>query len=308
MGRLLGSSAATSTRRALGHMALSATLWAFMNLFARLASTTAPWALVGATRAFIGAFVAFGVARARGASLVVHDRRTLFWRCLFGTASMTGTFLALSSPSLPLGDTVTLLNLSPVFLALLAPVVLRERTSGSTVLALTIALAGVVLVLRPEALFAHAPRPFPATGAIGASTTALLALVASFFASLAMMMLRRVGQHETPEGIAFQFSLFAGFALTLIALLDLRLPSLRGAGFMVLAGVCAGFAQLGMTRAYALERAARVGGLAYLSVVVSALLGAALLGERPDTLAVIGMVLVIAGGLVVTFAREHEAS
>jgi drug/metabolite transporter (DMT)-like permease len=68
---------------------------------------------------------------------------------------------------------------------------------------------------------------------------------------------------------------------------------------MLASGTCAGLGQLAMTRAYALERAARVAGLAYLSVVVSALLGAAYLGEHPGPQALLGMALVICGGLVV---------
>jgi drug/metabolite transporter (DMT)-like permease len=76
---------------------------------------------------------------------------------------------------------------------------------------------------------------------------------------------------------------------------------------MVAAGLCAGFAQLAMTRAYALEHAARVSGMSYLSVVASALFGAVAFGERPGPTAIAGMALVIAGGLLVTFARSQGA-
>ncbi|HEY8080018.1 MAG TPA: EamA family transporter, partial [Labilithrix sp.] len=108
----------------------------------------------------------------------------------------------------------------------------------------------------------------------------------------------RVGQKETPEAIAFHFSVFAAVTLALIAVFDRRTPTSRDAALMVVAGVCAGFAQLAMTRAYTLDRAARVGGFMYLSVVVSALLGALALGEAPNALAIAGMLLVIVGGVV----------
>src|SRR5262245_21763343 len=98
-----------------------------MNFFARLASSSANWASVGAVRAFIGAAVAVAVARIRGSSLHVTDKRTLFWRSLFGTGAMLSVFYVLSSRTVSLGDTVTLLNLTPVFLSMLAPIVLKER-------------------------------------------------------------------------------------------------------------------------------------------------------------------------------------
>ncbi len=59
-----------------------------------------------------------------------------------------------------------------------------------------------------------------------------------------------------------------------------------------------------MTRAFSLERAARVSGVSYLSVVASAILGAVVLHERPSLGALLGMALVVAGGLVVTLTRD----
>ena len=77
---------------------------------------------------------------------------------------------------------------------------------------------------------------------------------------------------------------------------------------LLAAGFCAGFAQLAMTRAYSLEIAARVSPFGYISVAVSAGLGAVALHEWPDRLAVLGMLLVVSGGLVVTVAGMREAA
>lgn len=291
-------------------MALGATLFASMNFLARLATASASWASVAAVRALVGALVAFGVARMRGRSLAAKDMRAVFWRSLLGTIAMLATFYALSSRTVSLGNTVTLLNLSPVFLAVLAPIFLRERTSAAVALAIGLALAGVVLVVRPAFLFGagadDAVAAVPGTGP-SAGTTVLVAVLAALSTSIAMMLLRRVGQTESAEAIAFHFSLFASATMGLVSLFDLRLPTLRDALCMIAAGLCAGFAQLAMTRAYALEHAARVSGMSYFAVVASALLGAVLLGERPGPTAIAGMTLVIAGGLLVTFARSRTA-
>jgi drug/metabolite transporter (DMT)-like permease len=283
-------------------MALGAVLFALMNFFARLATSSASWMTVGGVRALIGALVAIGVARLRGASLVANDRKAVFWRSLFGTAAMAATFYALSSRTLPLGDTVTLLNLTPIFLAVLAPIFLREPTGRAVAFALLLALGGVILILHPTMTW----RPATATATVGpsAGATVACAVMAAFFTSIAMMMLRRVGRTESPEVIAVHFSFFAAVVLLALSVFDLRMPTLRDAGLIFAAGICAGFAQLAMTRAYTLERAARVSGMGYLSVVASAILGAAVLGERPSLAALAGMALVVAGGLVVTFTRD----
>ncbi|MBX3192653.1 MAG: DMT family transporter [Labilithrix sp.] len=286
---------------ALGYMATSAVLFALMNFFARLATASASWLTVGAVRAFIGAMVALVVARARGASLRAHDTRAVLWRSVFGTTAMMSTFYALSSRTLPLGDTVTLLNLTPVFLAILAPVVLRERTSAAVALAILVSLGGVALIVHPSFAFADA---VPGVHGPSAGVTAAMSVFAAFSASIAMMMLRKVGQTESAEAISFQYSLFAALVLAICALFDLRMPAPRDVGFMIGAGVCAGFGQIALTRAYTLGRAARVSGMGYLAVVASALLGAAVLHERPSGAAIAGMALVIGGGLLVTFARD----
>ncbi len=278
-------------------MAASATLFAFMNFFAKLASSSASWASVGAVRAFVGALVAVGVARARGVSLAATDRKAVFWRSVAGTGAMMTTFYALSSRTLGLGDTVTLLNLMPVFLSVLAPIFLRERTTKAVGLGIALALGGVVLVVRPSFLFGGASH--------GGGVYAAVAVLSALLSSIAMMLLRRVGQTESAEAIAVHFSLFAALVLAIVAAFDFRVPTARDAAFMIAAGVCAGFAQIAMTRAYALEQAARVSAMSYLAVVASALLGALALGERPPLVAVLGMALVVAGGVVVTFGKER---
>lgn len=288
-------------------MAISATLFAFMNFFAKLASSSAGWASVAAVRALIGGLVAYGIARARGASLVATDKKAIFWRSLFGTAAVLTTFYALSSRTLGLGDTVTLLNLMPVFLAVLAPIFLGERTTKAVGIGIACALAGGVLVVRPTFIFGAtigsvlAPDlPGPSAGA-----TAAVAVCAALLASIAMMLLRRVGQTESAEAISVHFSAFATVVLSVIALFDLRLPTARDVASMVAAGICGGLGQIAMTRAYAAEQAARVSAMSYLSVVASAVLGAAVLQERPSATAVSGMALVVLGGVVVTFAKER---
>ncbi|HVJ90244.1 MAG TPA: DMT family transporter [Labilithrix sp.] len=293
---------------ALGLMALGALLFSLMNFLARIATASASWASVAAARATIGALVAFTIARMRGQSLTPNNVRSIFWRSLFGTVSMVSTFYALSSRTVSLGDTVTLLNLAPVFLAVLAPIFLRERTTAGVAFAIALALLGVMLVVRPTFLFGTTTSAHISLAHVGPSATATtsVAVFAALSTSIAMMLLRRVGQTESAETIAFHFSLFAALALSFLSLFDLRVPTSRDAACMVGAGLCAGFGQLAMTRAYALEHAARVSGMSYLSVVASALLGAAVLGERPGPTAVVGMGLVIAGGILVTFARSSE--
>ena len=291
--------------RAFAWMSASAAGFALMNFLAHVASREVHWTLIVATRALVGAAVAYGIARVRGATLVVRDRRGLLLRSGFGTISMCCTFYALGSPELPLGDTVTLLNTTPVFLAVLAPVLLGERGGRRVLIALPPAITGLVLIVRPSFLF-HRLSLSLSPGALVAASVAVLG---AFSASIAWAALRRIGPRESAEGITLWFSLFAATAALLLAVrhLPIYVPSGGAVAAMLAAGACGGLAQIAVTRAYALERAARVAGLAYLTVVVDAILGALALHEWPSWLTVSGMALIVTGGLVVTVAsvREH---
>jgi drug/metabolite transporter (DMT)-like permease len=281
-------------------MALSAVLFAFMGFFARLASAHASWALVAAVRSIVGAGVAFGVGRARGVELRVGDRRGIWLRSGFGTLALVCTFYAFGSPAISLGDASTLVNLTPVFVAVLAPLVIHERAGKRVAVGLPLSVAGVVLILRPAFVFGGGNPPTAAT-----YVAAAIAMTSSVSSAFAMLMLRRISRHETPESISLHFSLVAAVVCFAIALPRLALPSTRDAAFMLAAGVSAGLAQLAVTRAYALERAARVSGLGYLAVVVGALLGVVFLGEEPSPMTVGGTALVIAGGLAVLMGTSN---
>lgn len=277
-------------------MAFSAVMFALMGFFAHVASAHAHWTVVAATRAAVGAAVAYGVARARAAPLLVKNRRGIWLRSVFGTASLLCTFFALGSP-LGLADVTTLINLTPVLIAVLGPRMLGERGGRRVIVALALCVVGVVLILHPAFLFGGGvPRTRDAW--IGAAA----AVAATLFSANAMILLRRISPTEGAEAIALHFSLVAAGTTLLLALPHLSVPGLGAGAAMLVAGLSAGVAQLAMTRAYALERAARVSGVGYLAVVVSAILGAAVLGEKPGVAAMMGMGLVVAGGLVVSVA------
>jgi drug/metabolite transporter (DMT)-like permease len=62
-----------------------------------------------------------------------------------------------------------------------------------------------------------------------------------------------------------------------------------------------------MTRAYALDTAARLSAVGYVGIVLTHLLGVALLGEEPGPAQTAGAVLVIGAGLLLAAAALRDA-
>jgi drug/metabolite transporter (DMT)-like permease len=277
---------------------MSGMAWALVNAvafglvgaFAKLASGSVHWSVLGLARGVFGIFLAVGLARAKGSSLKVKAKRGAWTRSIFGTAAMACAFAAFASRTLPLADATTLYNLSPVVLATLAPLVLRERLTLKVVAVLAVSVAGVVLITNPTNL---------ANGAFlegNRLTSSLLAIGAAVFSAISMMLLRRQGQVETPEAIMLHFSTVAAGAHLVIALFFLRTPALKDLGFAAIMGAFTAISQYAMTRAYALERAAYVGAVQYTSIIVSALLGVVIFHQTLSTRALAGMAAIAVAG------------
>jgi drug/metabolite transporter (DMT)-like permease len=166
-------------------------------------------------------------------------------------------------------------------------------------------MVGVVFVVRPPFLFGFgAPASTYDHGAVVAGSAALASAV---FAAIAMLFLRRVSPGESAEAIALHFSLTAFVAHAALASFLWQGFDGRSLPAMLGAGVCAGGAQVAMTRAYGLDRAARVSGIGYLQVVLAAALGTLVLHEPLPPAGVVGVLLVLGGGVLLTATGAAEA-
>jgi drug/metabolite transporter (DMT)-like permease len=120
-------------------MILAQLCFAAMNVFTRLGSRHLPWPEIAAARFLIGAGIAVGLARTRGVSLRVTDRRGTWRRSIYGTLAALGAFYATPVTALS--------SLGAVFTYLLALPLFPERPSpwqlgGSLLVLVATALVG----------------------------------------------------------------------------------------------------------------------------------------------------------------------
>jgi drug/metabolite transporter (DMT)-like permease len=271
-------------------MVLAQLCFAGMNVCTRLGAAHLPWQEIAAARFLIGALIAVGLASIRQVSLRVTDRPGTWRRSIFGTLSALGTFYALSSTRIGLGDAATLSATAPIFVALLSGPLLGEKVGPRLWIAVAIAFAGVVALLRPSFEVA--------------APVAAVATVGAFFYALAMIWLRKIGPGESHEAVVLHFSLVATVTMVALALPRWEWPDARGGLFLLGAGLGGGGAQIAMTRAYSLERAAPVTALSNLGMVFTYLLALPVFPDRPTGWQIGGSLLVIAATVLVgTSAR-----
>ncbi len=273
-------------------MALATVLFSSMAICVRLAGRSVPWTEIAAFRAGVGALVAFSAARLLGSSLRVVRPGPVWGRTLLGTAAKACTFFALSAPAIALGDVATLRGTGPLLIIVLGALLLGERAGRRMWFALPLALVGVVVVVQPQ---------FAVSGHL-----ASLVLLGAVFSAGAMVLIRHVGAHETPEAIAFHFSAVAAVIMTAASIPYWIWPQGWGLVWLVAAGLFGGVAQLALTRAYTLEVAGRIGVFGYSGIVVTQVLAAVFLGERLQPNQVLGSALVVGSGVLLTGAALRD--
>jgi drug/metabolite transporter (DMT)-like permease len=278
----------------LAWMVLAQVFFAGMNVCTRLGARDLPWSEIAAARFLIGALIALVIAWYRGSSLRITDRPSTWRRSIYGTIAAICTFYALASNRIALGDAATLSATAPIFVALLSGPLLGERVGGLVSLAIALGFAGILAVVRPS-LGSEIP-------------VAAIATAGAAFYALAMIWLRKIGPGESHEAVVLHFSLVAMVILVVIALPVWRWPDWRSGWFLLGAGLGGGGAQIAMTRAYALHRAAPVTALSGLGIVLTYLLAIPVFGDQPTGWQVAGSLLVIAASVLLTVGGEPAPS
>lgn len=261
-----------------------------MAVAARVGGRNLPWQEVCASRFFFGGLTVAFVARAQGRSLVVTQRAAAWQRSILGTISAAGTFYLYATPHLPIGDAATLLATAPIFVAILGVPLLGERVGPHVAFALAMGFAGIALVAHPS--FSSAPHLV----AIGTGTAVISAL--------AFLSLRRLGANESSEAVVFHFACVGTMTMAVLCIPVWQPPSLVQSLALGATGLFGGLAQIAMTRAYGLDRAARVSALSYSGVVFTRALAMPIFGEAPSFVQATGSLLVVAAGVFLALGRS----
>ena len=194
-----------------------------------------------------------------------------------------------------------LLNyLWPLFIVLLAPLVVGERLTPSILLGALVGCAGAVLVVtQGRAVTMSADHALGYACAFGAA-------VAWSTFSLGLKRVGAAGEGRMP---AFMLASLPGALLLALIEGDASPPTGRALAAVVWLGVGPlGLAFVAWGRAMASASAARVGVLSYLDPLLSTLLLAWSLGRSLSAPTWIGMALIVVGALVPEVARRRGST
>ncbi|RUO61502.1 DMT family transporter [Pseudidiomarina marina] len=212
-------------------------------------------------------------------------------RGLAGLAAMYLFFYAIAN--LPLAQATLVLLLSPFIIPIIGRVWLNERVITQTWIAIGIGFIGVFIFLNPAQA-----QLSPIIG---------VAFIAACLAAFTKTLIRQMSATESSSKIVFYFSTLATVisAIPLIwrgeSIASEHWLSITAMGGLAVAG------QLGMTKAFALAPAARVGVFTYSSVIFAALMGY-WFWDEPITMSMIlgASIITVAGYLAIRTRRKAE--
>ncbi len=229
--------------------------------------------------------------------LKIVNRTGHIIRGFVGAAAMALMFFGLGH--IPLPEAVAIFFAVPIFVTLLAALLLGERLRLYRLGAITLGFAGVLIIISPRLLAEN-----------GASSdlqtiASIAVFCAAFFAAMAAVYVRKLMATDSAASVSFYFALFTTLLSLLSAPFGWVLPSWEVTGQLILAGLLGGIAQIFMTTAYRHAEASVIAPFDYAQIVLALLVGYFVFGEIPKQVTIIGAALTIAAGLLIIW-RERQ--
>lgn len=260
-------------------------MFACMGLFVKLGAAHFTSTELVFYRSLFGLVVTFLVLTTCRMPLATVHWRIHCWRGLFGLGGLLLFFYCLTQ--LPLATAISLNNTWPLFLIILATLILKEHLHWPLACAVILGFTGVLLLLQPtfneSQLFAG-----------------LLGVISGFLASIAHFNVKQLGRlGESDWLVVFYFTLIStiitGIWLTLTQFSTITPHNLV---LLIGVGLTATLAQLALTRAYRMGKTMVIGALAYSTVLFSGLWDVYFWEEVLPISAWAGMGLIVLGGIL----------
>lgn len=235
----------------------------------------------------------------------LHQAGGKFWllafRGIIGTIGLYAFFYNIAH--IDLATAFTFSKTSPIFTALLAAFIFKERLSYLGWFAIFIGFIGILFVIEPT---------------LGVSKDEYIGLLSGIGAALAYTSIRGLRKHYDTRAIVLSF-MICGSAMPLLSMIvgsfyyrpnldflisPFVMPSLNGWVMIVIMGLLATAFQIYLTKAYAAsKKAGVVAAVGYSDVIFSMIFGLILGDALPDAWAFLGIVMIIGAGILV--ARER---
>ena len=282
-------------------MLLASLAFAFMGGFVKILSQSLPPLEITFFRNFIGVLIVGFTVLKIPLNQIGGKFWLLFFRGFIGFISLLAYFYIIAF--IPLGEAVTYNKLSPIFVAIFAYIFLNEKLSKFTIFAIILGFVGIILVVKPTELILN--------------KYTILGILSGIGAALAYISIRKLRKFYDTRAIVLSFMIIGSiFPLILMFIsnfitinnFDILLSKFQNPQYIewiyILAmGFFATISQLLMTKAYEYSKAGIIGTISYSNIIFATIIGIILGDNIPNIWTIIGIILVIISGILVTINK-----
>ena len=262
-------------------MLISTFLFSFMQVLVKKLDYI-PFFEIIFFRAIISFFLAYGAIHKQNISPFGNNIKLLILRGLFGTASLTSFFYALHH--VPLASAITIVNIKPLMILLVAFFFLKEKVNWWQWLCFGLSFIGIAVVKGFDTRI---------------DTLGLLSVLgAAGFAAVAHTLVRLLRKTDYPNVIIFYFTLVTLPIILPFTIYYWKMPEGFDWLMLISIGVITHFGQLFLTKAYQSEEMAKVSNIYYLGIVFAVAYGYFYFNEIYSLETVLGLLLVVGGVLL----------
>jgi drug/metabolite transporter (DMT)-like permease len=271
-------------------LVLATTVFTLVGVFIRKATQGLDSIEVSFFRSCIGlVFVAPALLRARVNPLRTSRFGLHVVRALFGTAAMTLGFY--SAAHLPLADSTSISFSQPLFIIVLAALMIGEKPGWRRWAATAVGFIGVLVMMRPGA------------GSINLAT--FIGLASALCGACSVMIVKKLTADESPMAVVGSIAILSTLFLLGPAIMVWRWPSPEEWIYVTAIGFCATIGQYCWVRAYAVAEASALAPFDYVRLPLAVLLGIWVFGEQPSIWTAVGA-LIIACSTLYMARREAK--
>lgn len=237
-------------------------------------------------------FFTFGFLLSQRIPIWGNNPKILVARGVVGLTSMLLFFTAIKY--MPIGSAVALRYIAPIFAAIFAIILLKEKVHHIQWLFFILAFSGVLVLKGFD-------NSIPLVGLV-------LILLASVLTGLVYIIIRKIGQTEHPVVVVNYFMCIATLVGGVISIFDWKTPTLIDALLLLSLGVFGYFGQLFMTKAFQLGETNIIAPLKYVEVIFAIIVGVGFLGESYSIWSFVGMLMIIGGMLLNVWYKKKYAT
>lgn len=242
-------------------------------------------------RSFISLLISFTSLKSKNIPIFGVNKKILLIRGFIGVTALTLFFNTLQN--IPLASAVTIQYLSPIFTALFAVWILKERMKKIQWVFFAMAFLGVFIL-----------KGFDTSGQLSYFYISI-GLISACLSGVAYNCIRLLRKTEHPLVVVFYFPLVATPIMAVLSFFNWVQPQGIDWFYLLLLGILTQVAQIYMTKGIQSDSAGNIMIFKYIGVLFALIYGYLFFGETYSFLSILGIFTLILGVLLNMFFKDR---